>query len=421
MCGLRLRLVGNTLKQAVLQLYFVLRRKRETLSRDEWFVLALVPPTSALIVVLLLVVLLLWVLGHGLGGRFVIGLALALAAAAVLYSVLAIQASFFGPSASEAERFLALLRDEREGLRKAANVTARGNLPVLPVVPVSTGSSTSRLSGEFTVFPDPPDSPFITHEERKIDGVRLVWLSLIGSICIMSFLYWAVGVRAFFDCCAVSTGLAGLIGVGILVFTKQLELKRLRASKAVAENLKKAQEARQLTERAQSLRSGSIVVQQSMPGLLSNAGEWLEEAQKEYRDHAFAPFWQTVENATLCLAHFGECVRKLNRYAQEYAKTLEGKQHNFPPFPVRPVDLPDPTPIVEQLRRVVRMGQTSIDFALIWEQRMTRRVLALGFNTLHDAIEGLGDRLVAELRIFRKDPIRENPNGDMFDSASDSM
>jgi hypothetical protein len=45
---------------------------------------------------------------------------------------------------------------------------------------------------------------------------------------------------------------------------------------------------------------------------------------------------------------------------------------------------------VNELRRIVRMGQTNFQFANIWEHRRTREVLIAGFRTLGEAINNLG-------------------------------
>ena len=75
---------------------------------------------------------------------------------------------------------------------------------------------------------------------------------------------------------------------------------------------------------------------------------------------------------------------------QEYYLILQGRKHTFPPFPITPESLPNPSPIINELYNLVRQGQKDFQFALIWEQIKTREVLIAGFTTLADAIKGIG-------------------------------
>jgi len=54
---------------------------------------------------------------------------------------------------------------------------------------------------------------------------------------------------------------------------------------------------------------------------------------------------------------------------------------------------PDPAPVLAELARVIRKGQTNIDFTLVWEHRQTRSVLKEGFATLGDALASLSTQV----------------------------
>jgi WD40 repeat protein len=109
---LQFRLVGCTLRQILLQLYCPLRRRREDLTSDRWLLVILVPPSATVLVALIACLL-----AYGQAGQFVVGAAIAIILAALAYTLLCIQASFFGPTAHEAEQILAGVRKEHQEIR----------------------------------------------------------------------------------------------------------------------------------------------------------------------------------------------------------------------------------------------------------------------------------------------------------------
>lgn len=114
---LRLRLLGCTLKRVFLQLYCPLRRRREGLSPDHWLLLALVRPSVAVLVALFACVL-----ARGQTAQFVAGGAVAITIAAAAYALVSVQASFFGPTANDADQALIAVRDRQEALRTEIGV-----------------------------------------------------------------------------------------------------------------------------------------------------------------------------------------------------------------------------------------------------------------------------------------------------------
>lgn len=134
---------------------------------------------------------------------------------------------------------------------------------------------------------------------------------------------------------------------------------------------------------------------------LKNASGWLQIAGDEYAENAFDPFWTAIENAAVNIDAFNQTVNTLSSNTRNYYAHLEGRNHTFPVFPVRPESLPDPRPVVKEFRRVVRMGQTNFQFANIWEHRKTREVLIAGFRTLGDAVNNLASVVEGEISSLR--------------------
>jgi len=148
--------------------------------------------------------------------------------------------------------------------------------------------------------------------------------------------------------------------------------------------------AHELTSRAVDILESSMALESSCWTSFQEASQALQQAQYEYDDRAFAPFWDAIEEAIYHLASFNDAVLQLPQKHQEYYLILQGRKHTFPPFPITPESLPNPSPIINELYNLVRQGQKDFQFALIWEQIKTREVLIAGFTTLADAIKGIG-------------------------------
>jgi hypothetical protein len=148
--------------------------------------------------------------------------------------------------------------------------------------------------------------------------------------------------------------------------------------------------AKSLTDKVKNTYTRSISRMSELTKHLDYASGWLRQAQFEYNSNAFAPYWDAVQNAAINIASYQDIVQELSKNADEYYRTLNGKQHTFPEFPVTVGSIPDATPVVDEFHRVLRLGQTHYQFADIWEQRMTRQVLIAGFRTLGEAVNNLG-------------------------------
>jgi hypothetical protein len=209
---------------------------------------------------------------------------------------------------------------------------------------------------------------------------------------------------------AVGLGLvAGAVIVAVLHLSirgvKISEKERAKAQQAKqgveyankAEISRAEDEARRLTSDLLTTYESSAVVAPELPQHLSRAANWLQQAENEYRDSAFGPFWDAVENAAQQLAAFNGKANQVSKAADKYYGGLDGRTHTFPSFPANSGNLPNPTPVLNELRRVVRMGQTNFQFANIWEHRRTREVMIAGFRTLGEAVSNLGSTLESSL------------------------
>lgn len=172
--------------------------------------------------------------------------------------------------------------------------------------------------------------------------------------------------------------------------TRWAESQRRDVEQANETAVKDAErEAERQTSSALQAYITSASVAAELPRSLDKASDWVRYAEKEFKDSAFGPFWDAVESAARTLATFNEQAAQLSRAADTYYRALNGRPHTFPAFHTSPANIPDAKPVLQDLRRVVRMGQTNFQFANIWEHRRTREVMIAGFRTLGEAINNL--------------------------------
>jgi hypothetical protein len=190
----------------------------------------------------------------------------------------------------------------------------------------------------------------------------------------------------------------------VVVFTKRRgisDFKRKKAEQSLedkrsAERANQSEirrvneEAETLTRRLTGIYESSLKLAPELLQYLNQTVHILREATVEYNDNAFSPFWDAIENAAKQLASFNDKANQLAQNANEYYRMLEGRKHTFPAFPIEIRTIPDASSLLNEFRRVVRMGQTNHNFADIWELRRIQAVLIAGFRTLGEAVNNLG-------------------------------
>jgi len=180
---------------------------------------------------------------------------------------------------------------------------------------------------------------------------------------------------------------------------EKLEIEKAEEEKRRIENANNVVKL-ELIKKADSLTISLLSIYKSSENLvedlqkyLDSASYFIEKAESEYNDNAFSPFWDAIESAATQLAIFNDATIKLSTNADEYFRKLSGRKHTFPVFPANESNLPNPIIILNELRRVVRLGQTNFQFANIWEHRKTQEVLLAGFRTLGEAVSNLASTI----------------------------
>jgi hypothetical protein len=194
----------------------------------------------------------------------------------------------------------------------------------------------------------------------------------------------------------VFLSMLGPIGF-VLLIGRLLDKVRISAIENRISTELNNKEAIRANEESQSLTSGVIRTYESSIKLAAEISEhteqaslWLKTAEGEYSDNAFSPYWDAIEKVVRHLAAYDKKIGTLSSNAESYYQSLRGRKHTFPSFPVKPATLPNVSPILNEFRRVIRLGLTNHQFAIIWEHYKDRKVMIAGFHHLGEAVNNLG-------------------------------
>ena len=199
-------------------------------------------------------------------------------------------------------------------------------------------------------------------------------------------------------------GLCALIGAGVgfaLPFKadsdrqksdanrRRAEADRLEAS-AVSQQQRLKETQRQYRQQMIVLGTQSLDLYESMPEHLGTAEEHLDQAEIDFADGAFAPFWDSIEKAAQKLGHFDEGVRHINGNLSRYTRLIEAYEDTAPEFPLARqsvAKLGVGTVTAKRMKAIVREAQRNFQFAMIYEQRKTNQLLVAGFTNLAQALD----------------------------------
>lgn len=146
-------------------------------------------------------------------------------------------------------------------------------------------------------------------------------------------------------------------------------------------------------ERILNIVADSQAIASELSTTMKNAESWLAQAEYEFQEGAFAPFWDAVEHAAYCLAVSNSHINQLNEKTLAYKHESSQINGTPPPFQLTLSHLPKPKPSIERMSSIIRRAQKNINFATIYEQRKTNKLLIAGFSTLNQTIGELPYRL----------------------------
>jgi hypothetical protein len=127
---------------------------------------------------------------------------------------------------------------------------------------------------------------------------------------------------------------------------------------------------------------------------ITDANQHLAKATVDFHDRAFIPFWDSIENAMLCLGEFDADLNRISTASRTYQQQLKEYRGAPPSLTWNRDGVPDQAVVTEKARRLVRAAQCDFEFTQIYQSRQTNKILLAGFANLAMAVENIGDRIV---------------------------
>lgn len=206
------------------------------------------------------------------------------------------------------------------------------------------------------------------------------WVALIIfiAIIVLAFKYWYITIAL------------GLIGTVVYFIVKANKEEAARKAAEEARIRKHKQEQDGYQKQLIVLGDNSIELFEKMPENLQTAEEYLNQAEAEFSEGAFAPFWDAIEKTAKTLGRFDEGVQTIKNNSFSYIDLIPKYEGVPPQFPLtrKSVEkLSVGTSTAERMKEIVRTAQRNFQFATIYEQRKTNQILVAGFTNLAQALE----------------------------------
>lgn len=164
--------------------------------------------------------------------------------------------------------------------------------------------------------------------------------------------------------------------------------------------LRRVAQQRRARVRLLSINEESLSLLESMPGWVESAESHLDQAELDFAEGAFAPFWSSVERAAFSLAAFDESVQKLESNSCEYVDLLAHHKGPAPAFAVSSgstARMKLATATSHRMHGIVRNAQRDFQFSVIYEHRKTNQILVAGFKSLAQAVEEMASRITSSI------------------------
>lgn len=182
----------------------------------------------------------------------------------------------------------------------------------------------------------------------------------------------------------------GAIGVGIYLIVDANNKRRFAAARRAEEIQRYRAVQHGYRKQMSVLTEQSIGFFELMPKFLGSAEQYLDQAEADFHDGAFAPFWDSVENVAKKLGHFDEGIHNIKDNSSRYTELIKKYEGTPPEFPLDSqsvAKLGVGTATAERMKAIVRAAQRNFQFATIYEQRKTNRILVAGFTNLAQALD----------------------------------
>lgn len=230
----------------------------------------------------------------------------------------------------------------------------------------------------------------------------VVWITTLFVLDIWLETYILIETMFFPEFRNPNSGPFGLIGLALFVpcffagsyivylLEERKEKRRQVEEEARSKIERRLAEQKLILKKLARILSDTQACWDALPSIVARGVNCLDRAETEFSERAFAPFWDAIEDATSALGEYHDALAEIANNAKSYKHKASYVDVSVPEF-VCPIGvLPDARPVSTRLERLVRGAQKDFEFATIYEQRRTNQILIAGFQSLSDALAGIG-------------------------------
>lgn len=216
----------------------------------------------------------------------------------------------------------------------------------------------------------------------------LIGLAIAIGLIVLAVHYWQITLAL------------AVLGAGVYYLVQENKKTLAREKAEEAERLRHEAEQNSISKNFVELCTRSLGAFEAMPTHLLDAETLLDKAEVDFKERAFAPFWDSIQKATMRLGSFDDNVRVITYDSKQHGVLAQKFDSSPPKFPIVLESVQAMTAAnttADRFNAIVRQAQRDFQFATIYEQRKTNQILVAGFQNLAQAIDGLGDRITSSI------------------------
>ncbi|MDG5493249.1 hypothetical protein [Psychroserpens sp. SPM9] len=198
------------------------------------------------------------------------------------------------------------------------------------------------------------------------------------------------------------------------VENKRKESERQRRSKESdlkKENTHRTKLAEEMSIKLNGvLDKSTFLVTKGLAIQLDSISSTLERIKFEFNENALIPFWDEIEIFVKRMNSYKETLNSLEKNRKLYYQIIHSTENNFPKeFPSK-LNKERPEKLINDFKFIQREAFKKFEFANLWEQRKTQKVLAFGFSNLQSAINNMSHSIESAIYNLNNNVISLNKN-----------
>jgi hypothetical protein len=251
----------------------------------------------------------------------------------------------------------------------------------------------------YKIVPKTKEEIYYNESERIKKEIDYFVLYVLVFSCIVSVLF------ILFSSWTTYGALVLLILLSF-IFISYTEAKDLATKKIKKEqedlynfNLNTIKETDKLSKKLNLiLEKSDLLVNDVIPNQKSHLETILSLLKYNFKDNALIPFWDNIESFIKNINSLNESITILDRNKQFYFKIIEETSNNFPKYFPNINKYKEIENLIKKFKNIKYEAFRKFEFASIWEQRKTQKIIALGFLTMKDAIDNMPYELLYSIR-----------------------